>query len=732
MQKLIDFNEETKTFHLHNDLISYLFQIEEGGLLSHLYFGKAVRQYHDEMKYPHVDRGFSGNLPGSLDRTFSPDTLRQEYSTNGIDDYRTPAIIVHQANGSYSSRFQFESFRIENGKPKLKGLPSTYTDSDDEAQTLIVTLTDHVSNIKLDLLYTIYAKRAVITRSVQVQNQSENPVYLEKIASMQLDFPARDFDVISLPGAHAAERQMERERLNRGIRSFESKRGSTSHQMNNFIALVDPTTTENQGDAFGFTLVYSGNYQLQIERDQIEQTRVITGINDYNFSWKLEQHESFQSPEAVMVYSPKGLNQMSQTFHHLIAERLVPKRFRHKERPILVNNWEATFMDFDEDKLRPIVDDAKKLGIEMFVLDDGWFGHRDDDNTSLGDWKVDQRKFPHGLKHFVDYVHSKGLQFGLWFEPEMISYDSDLYREHPDYLMQVPGRKPAPSRNEYLLDLTRKDVRQNIVAQIKKVLRENDVDYVKWDMNRHLSDVYSSELPADQQGEVFHRYVLGVYEMFAELTADFPNILFEGCSGGGGRFDMGITYYMPQTWTSDNTDAVARQEIQYATSLVYPPSVMTAHISVVPNQQTNRTVSLEMRANCAMSAVFGYELDLTQMTATEQAEVQKQVEWYKQNRKLIQFGDFYRLKNPFNTNECAWMVVSPNKDEFIVTTFKTFGNAQPISTITKLIAINADAMYQNVDTKEIFGGDELMNIGFFDPLYHSDYTSKRYHFKLIN
>ena len=368
----------------------------------------------------------------------------------------------------------------------------------------------------------------------------------------------------------------------------------------------------------------------------------------------------------------------------------------------------------------------------MFVLDDGWFGHRDDDNSSLGDWYVDQKKFPRGLKHFADYVHDKGLKFGLWFEPEMISIDSDLYREHPDYMMAVPGRKPSPSRNQYLLDLTRKDVRDNIIGQVEKILRENDVDYVKWDMNRHLSDIYSVKLPADQEGEVYHRYVLGLYEMVDQITSDFPEILFEGCSGGGGRFDTGWAYYMPQSWTSDNTDAVARQRIQYATSYVYPTSTMTAHVSVSPNQQTGRQTSFETRGNCAMSGVFGYELDLTQMSDDEKAMVTKQVAEYKEIRHLVQFGDFYRLKSPYTSNECAWMFVSPDKKDVLVKQFQTMADAQALSTITKLVGLDPQKHYQNVETKEIFGGDELMNVGFFNPFYHHDYASSSYRFKAID
>ena len=486
------------------------------------------------------------------------------------------------------------------------------------------------------------------------------------------------------------------------------------------------------GEVYGFDLVYSGNFAIEVERDQIQQTRVTCGINDYNFAWKLASNEEFQTPESLIVYSDEVFNGMSQTFHHLIQERVGRGKYRDQERPIVVNNWEATFMDFTEEKLTPIVDEAQRLGIEMFVLDDGWFGHRDDDNSSLGDWYVDQKKFPKGLKHFADYVHNKGLKFGLWFEPEMISIDSDLYREHPDYMMAVPGRKPSPSRNQYLLDLTRKDVRDNIIGQVEKILRENDVDYVKWDMNRHLSDVYSLKLPADQEGEVYHRYILGAYEMVDQITSDFPEILFEGCSGGGGRFDTGWAYYMPQSWASDNTDAVARQRIQYATSYVYPTSTMTAHVSVSPNQQTGRQTSFETRGNCAMSGVFGYELDLTQMSDDEKAMVTKQVAEYKEVRHLVQFGDFYRLKSPYTSNECAWMFVSPDKKDVLVKQFQTMADAQALSTITKLVGLDPQKHYQNVETKEIFGGDELMNVGFFNPFYHHDYASSSYRFKAID
>lgn len=730
MQDLIEFDEQRKVFHLHNTKISYLFSVEDGNVLSHLYFGKAITKYHGQLRYPRIDRGFSGNLPGSTDCGFSRDTLPQEYSSNGTGDYRIPAVIIQHNNGSYADAFCFKNYKIENGKPQLEGLPQAYVKNPNEAQTLTVTLEDQINQIEVDLLYTIYRNRAVITRAACVKNNSKDSVTLEKVASMQLDFVAKKFDSICLPGAHANERHFDRAKIDYGVKSFESRRGTSSHHMNPFVALVDEKTDEFSGEAYGFNFVYSGNHAFQIEKDQIGQTRIVVGINDYDFSWRLDAGKKFQTPEVLLVYSANGLNEMSQEYHHIIRERVVRSKFKYQERPILVNNWEATYFDFDEEKLKPIVDEAKSLGIEMFVLDDGWFGKRDDDTSSLGDWKVYHKKFPQGLKHFSDYVHEQKLKFGIWFEPEMISIDSDLYRAHPDYLMQVPKRDPSPSRSQFVLDMSRAEVRDNIYTQMVEILDEG-IDYVKWDMNRHLSDVYSLGLPPKQQGEVYHRYILGVYELLEKLTQRYPNILFEGCSGGGGRFDAGWAYYMPQSWTSDNTDAIARLTIQYGTSLAYPISTMTAHVSAIPNHQTGRKTPLKTRSDVAMSGVFGYELDLTQMTLQEKNDVKEQVAFYKSIRKLVQFGDFYRLKNPTNGNQAAWMFVSSNRDEVMVFVFQILAFAQPEFTKTILVGLDEDRTYQDVVTKEEFTGLELMNLGIYDPVAQEDYTSKIYHFKAL-
>lgn len=731
MTNLIEYDKEKKIFHLHNQSISYLIMVEKGGTLSHLYFGKRIRKYNSNQKYPNLDRGFSGNLPGSLDRGFSRDTLPKEYSSDGEMDYHTPATIVQHEDGDQSLFLVYDHYQIQDGKPELNGLPSTYVENEDEAQTLTITLKDKYGDLEYNLKYTIYRDRPVITRSVQIKNSGSQIHYLKKVASMQMDFVNKEFDVISLPGAHANERQINRAKVDPGIKVFSSCRGASSHQMNPFIALVDKNTDENNGQVYGFAMVYSGNHKFEVEKDQIEQIHLVIGINDYNFSWKLNSGNTFQTPEVIMVYSDQGLNKMSHIFHNLTRERIISAKYRKQIKPILLNSWEAMTFNINENKLKKLVNVAQDLGIEMFVVDDGWFGHRDDDNSSLGDWYVNKNKFPNGLSKFIEYVHEKGLKFGLWFEPEMVSLDSKLNSLHPDYLMQVPSRKPSPCRNQYVLDFSRKEVRENIFNQIDNLLSSNKIDYIKWDMNRHISDIYSLKLSADQQGEVCHRYILGLYEFLDKLTKKYPNILFESCSGGGGRFDLGMAYYMPIDWTSDNTDAAARMKIQYGTSLVYPPSLMTAHVSDVPNGGTGRTISLSTRGAVAMSAVFGYEMDLTKLKKEEKEEIRSQINFYKQIRKIIQFGVFYRLKSPFNGIQAAWMFVSDDQKEAVVMSFNFFGSSQPVVTKTLLKGLNPEFDYKEVRSGQFYGGDELMNFGLFDPIVKEDYSSKIYYFRKV-
>lgn len=726
---LIDFDTKTQSFHLHNDDISYVLGIEAGGVLAHLYYGQRIKQYHGHLKSPRLDRGFSGNLPKSSDRTYSLDAILREYSYEGDGDFRTPALVVRQADGSRSAFFKYQDYTISDGKPTLAGLPATYVVDEHEAQTLTVNLVDEVSQLTLVMRYTIYRQRPVITRSVQIINNGEQAVHLEKIASMMIDLPADEKDVISLPGGHANERNINCEPITFGTKTFQSRRGTTSHHMNNFIAIADTQTNEFKGEVVGLSFVYSGNHKEEVSKDPYGTYRIAVGINDDQFDWEVAAKDSFQAPEVIMTYSNTGLNGMSQALHNLLQQRMVRSKYKNSVRPIVVNNWEATFMDFDEARLQPIVDEAKDMGIEMFVLDDGWFGHRDDDNTSLGDWQVLAKKFPQGLQHFANYIHERDLQFGIWFEPEMISIDSDLYKNHPEYMLKVPNRTPSPSRNQYVLDIGRPEVRENIHSQMKAIFDNTDIDYVKWDMNRNLTDIYATDLPASRQGEVMHRYVLGLYQLLEELTTEYPDILWEGCSGGGGRIDAGFMYYMPQSWTSDNTDAVARMKIQYGTSLAYPISFFTSHVSEAPNQQTGRYTSLQTRGAVAMSSVFGYELDLTQMTDDEKQAVKEQVAQYKQMRQLVQYGQYSRLIDPNEGNRCAWMFVSDDKNEALVFSFNILAQAQPENKMLKLVDLDADKVYEDVATGDEFGGDELMHAGIYEPAVFSDFNAMIYHYK---
>ncbi|MEB7312046.1 alpha-galactosidase [Enterococcus faecium] len=732
-KNFILFDEKSRVFHLRNTFLSYLIKIEESNVLAHIYFGKPVKQYKDNKNYPRRDRGFSGNVPLNPDRSLSKDTLPQEYSSHGSMDFRTPASIIQRKNGSDLLDLRYDSHYITDGKPEIEGLPQTYVMDKSEAQTLVISLKDRETAIYFDLFYTIFTDRAVITRSVKIRNETGETIKLEKAASFQLDFAhTRRFDeVIALPGAHVNERQISRQSVLSGTKVFESRRGTSSHHMNNFIALVHHHTTENTGEAIGLQFVYSGNHSFELEKDQINQLRVVGGINSHRFSWELNAGQSFQTPEMILSYSSQGLNKMSQIHHELLRERIARGRHQFAERPILVNNWEATYFDFNSEKIKAIIDEAKELGIEMFVLDDGWFGKRDADNSSLGDWFEYEGKLTNGLREIADYAHSKGLKFGLWFEPEMISVDSELYRTHSDFLMQEPGRMPSASRSQHVLDFTRLDVRQTIEKQMRKILDTIPLDYIKWDMNRSLSDVYSITLDPQRQGEVAHRYMLGLYELLEHLTTDYPEILWEGCSGGGGRFDARFIYYMPQSWTSDNTDAVERMKIQYGTSLAYPISSITAHVSAVPNHQTDRSTSLKTRGETAMSAVFGYELDLTKLSPEEKKQVKDQIISYQTIRPVIQYGHYYRLASPFEENIAAWMFVSPKQDEAIVFLGRILASAQPAFHEVYLMGLDDEALYQEQTSKRIFSGAELMTVGLYFPDFQGDFQTELLHFKKL-
>ncbi|MFC0469700.1 alpha-galactosidase [Halalkalibacter kiskunsagensis] len=724
----ITYNKETKTFHVTAKDTSYVMQIINDGYLAHLYWGKKINEYNQSNQIQYRDRGFSPN-PVSNDRTFSLDTLPQEYPAYGNTDFRTPAYQVQLENGSTITDLRYESHTIVKGKPVLFGLPAAYVESEEEAETLELLLVDDVIGLKVKLLYTAYADLDVITRSAHLINEGDSNLKILKAASMNVDFRDHQYEMITLYGAHERERFVNRTGLRYGVQSIESRRGTSSHQQNPFFALVREDTRENHGDAYGINLVYSGNFQASVEVDQFDCTRLTMGVNSFDFTWLLEPGESFQTPEVVMVYSSTGLGDMSRTFHKLYRTRLCRGEFRDQTRPILINNWEATYFDFNEDKITDIARKGKDLGIELFVLDDGWFGKRDDDNTSLGDWFVDKNKLPNGLESLVDKVRDMDMQFGLWFEPEMVSENSELFREHPDWCIHVPDRKKSTGRNQLILDFSRKEVCDEIINRISAILSSAPITYVKWDMNRHMTEAGSATLPAERQREVAHRFVLGVYRVMDEITSKFPHILFESCSGGGGRFDPGMLYYMPQTWTSDNTDAISRLKIQYGTSLVYPISSMGAHVSDVPNHQVKRITSLEMRGHVAMSGNLGYELDLTKMTEQEQHDVIDQVNYYKEIRPLIQFGEFYRLLSPFKGNETAWMFVSEDKTEAVFAHFKVLDEGNSPFLSTKLQGLDPDKKYTIAELGASYYGDELMNVGVNIPKVQGDFTSVMWRLK---
>lgn len=727
----IQIDKENLLFHLRGSNTSYIMQVINDGYLAHLYYGKKVNKYRGSNKIIYMDRGFSPN-PTPNDRTFSLDTIPQEYQAFGNGDFRIPAYQVKLENGTRISDLRYVGYKKFKGKNPINGLPSTYVNNEDEAETLEIYLEDIVIGLKVTLIYTLFEELDVITRRVQFKNEGSENIRLLRALSMSIDFREDNFEMISLYGAHNNEKNLERRKIVSGIQMVDSSRGASSPHQAPFIALVRENTNEEFGEAYGFNLVYSGNFTAQVQVDQYKNTRVSMGINPFDFSWLLKNNEIFDTPEVVMVYSDKGLGDMSRKYHNLYKENLCRGEFKKKVRPILINNWEATYFDFDEEKILNIAKEGKELGMELFVLDDGWFGKRDDDNTSLGDWVVDKRKLPNGINSIAQKIVDMDMEFGLWFEPEMISVESNLYREHPDWCIHVPNRTHTFGRNQLVLDLSRKDVCDYIVESVSKILESAPITYVKWDMNRHITDIGSALLPSERQEETSHRYILGLYDVMDRLTSRFKHVLFESCSSGGGRFDAGMLYYMPQTWTSDNTDAICRTKIQYGTSLVYPSVTMGCHVSTVPNHQVGRITPLETRGNVAMAGNFGYELDLTKLTQEEKEIIKGQIKTYKNIRELVQFGDLYRIFNPFDGNDAGWNIVSKDKTEFVATYVKVLSlPGAPLRTI-KFKGLNPDYEYENIETKEIFGGDELMNCGITIPRVKQDFHSIQWIFKKVN
>lgn len=708
----IKFNKKSGEFHLYNKNISYIFNILENNHLGHLYFGKRIR--HRE-SFEHLLQLRSCILaPGVYEGNlkFSLETIKQEYPSYGTTDFRNPAFQIEQKNGSRITNFEYQSHKIYSGKPKLKSLPATYVEDDMEATTLEVKLEDKLINMELILTYTIFEEFDAICRSVKFKNNGKDSVKLKRALSMTLDMYDSNFEMLQLDGAWSRERHINIRKLSEGIQSISSARGASSANHNPFIALKRPDTNENNGEVYGFSLVYSGNFLAQVEVDNYNVSRVIMGINPFEFGWTLDSNEEFQTPEVVMVYSSEGLNKMSQTYHNLYRKRLARGVWRDKARPILINNWEATYFDFNEEKILNIAKKAKDLGIELFVLDDGWFGKRNDDTTSLGDWVTDYSKLPNGIEGLATKIVDMGLKFGLWFEPEMVNKISNLYENHPEWIISTPNRAKSHGRNQYVLDFTNEDVIDYVYSSMSKVLKKAPISYVKWDMNRNITEAYSSMLGNDRQEELFHRYILGVYKLYERLTKEFPEILFESCASGGGRFDAGLIHYAPQGWASDNTDAVERLKIQYGTSIVYPISSIGTHVSAIPNHQVDRKTSIEMRANVAYFGTFGYELDLNKISKEEQEKVIEQIKFFKKYREIIQYGDFYRLKSPFENNgDTSWMVVSKDKKIAIVGYYKVLAKPNPELKKIKLKGLDENLEYECNKRTQKFYGDELMNIG---------------------
>lgn len=709
-----------RLIHLRNDRISYAIYLLEGGIPMHLYFGKRVEQLNPASLLRRASLATDGSFSV---QNCALDHVPQEYPQYGLGDMREGAVLVRREDGTSTCDLRFVRAEVMDGKPALEGLPATFGEN---CKTLTLDAWDDVLQLQAEMRYTIFDDCDVIARSVRFTNKSEEKLVLERAYSLCLELPDTRFDLITLSGAWSRERELIRRRLVPGESCVSSVRGASSLQASPFLALCRPETTESAGEVYAAALVYSGNFYAGAFSDHTRTARVLMGIHDHGFAWTLEPGDSFQTPEALAVYSAEGLGGMSAQLHRVCADHLVRGRYAHADRPILLNNWEATYFDFDEEKLMKIATTAADVGVELFVLDDGWFGHRDDDHTSLGDWTPDPRKLPLGLKHLVERIHGLGLKFGLWFEPEMVSPDSDLYRAHPDWAIHVDGRTPIEGRNQLILDLSREDVQDYVYHAVADVLAANGIDYVKWDMNRNMTNIGSALLPPERQKELPHRYILGLYRVLEKLTADFPNVLFESCASGGGRFDLGMLSYMPQTWCSDNTDALCRCRIQYSTSLMFPPFAMGSHVSAVPNHQTGRVTPIATRAAVAQSGCFGYELDLNRLPPEDLEAVRQQIAQVKRLRRTLLYGDFHRLLSPYEGNDTAWITVSPDQREAVFVLVRAQALSHEPAPILRLRGLNPDLLYTVEETGEKYTGAELMNAGLSCDLPWGDAASVCY------
>ena len=719
----VRFDEKKNLFTLQTLESTYQMKVDDHGVLLHTYYGAPA----DETDFSYLigpeDRGFSGQ-PGDekKDRTYSMDYYPLEYPVQGNGDFRVKALKAGFEGEVPALDLRFVSYELEKGKYSLPGLPALFEAEAEEVETLKITLKDRLEEIYVTLFYGVFEKKNVITRAASIENRSGKNVTLKRALSLGLDFMEGDMDLIHFYGKHAGERQFERRNLPHGITEISSSRGTSSHHHNPFVILCDKDTTEDFGNAYGVSFIYSGGFKIQMEKDQVDGIRLVCGLDDEEFLWKLAPGETFVTPEAALSYSEKGLTVLSDQFQKAYHANLIRSPWKDQKRPTLVNNWEATYFGFDAEKLLKIAGEAADLGLDMLVLDDGWFGKRNDDNSGLGDWFVNEKKLGCTMKELVDRVNALGLKFGIWLEPEMVSEDSDLYRTHPDWVLQIPGREPNRSRNQLVLDLSRKEVREYMKKFIDDTLSCANISYVKWDMNRSVDNVYSAADPTLSQGAIRHKYVLGLYEVMEDMLTRHPDLLLEGCSGGGGRFDAGMLYYAPQIWCSDNTDAIERLRIHYGTSFGYPMSSVSAHVSVCPNHQNGRVTPFKTRGICAMQGSFGYELDLSKLSEEDKAEARRQITVYNENWELFQSGSYYRLNSPMENHDyTAWSYVSKDQRKASLSVIYTdlHGNPKPVR--VKLKGLKKDASYDVDGT--VYTGAALMRGGLLIPKPSCNYDS---------
>lgn len=716
--------KEKQIFSIDTKNTTYQMKVDSYGFLLHLYYGAKVNGAMDYL-LTYADRGFSGNpAEAGADRTYSLDVLPQEYPTWGTGDYRNAALLIQNADHSESCKLQYAGHTIKKGKYNLPGLPAVYAE-ENEAETLEICMEDCVSNLKVTLLYGVVEQLDIITRSVIIENHGSENIIIEKAGSACLELLPGQYDLLSFCGRHTMERTVQRKRIGYGSSVFESRRGTSSHQYNPAFILADVNATEDRGNCYGIAFVYSGGFRFETEKDPYDQVRTVMSIQPEQFAYPLNPGERFVVPETIFSFSQNGFGALSHNYHNCINHHVIRRSFQKKMRPVLINSWEAAYFDFTGETMLELAKNAADVGIDLVVMDDGWFGKRDDDNSGLGDWEVNEEKLGCSLGTLIEKINELGVDFGIWIEPEMISEDSTLYRNHPDWVLQIPGRSPVRSRNQLVLDFSRKDVRDYIFASICKVLDQGNITYVKWDMNRSISDVYSH---VNVRGTVLHDYVVGVYDFLEQMIQRYPELLIEGCSGGGGRFDIGMLYYTPQIWCSDNTDAIDRTKIQYGTSFFYPASAVGSHVSAVPNHQTGRITSLKTRAVVAMAGTFGYELNLQMLSAEEKEEIKEQVAVFKKQNELIQQGTYYRLTNPMEDAMAAWLFVSENKKHALFNVVVLDKQANAGVTFIKLKGLLEGSTYiSSVDNRE-YAADGLMEAGFPIPSTLGEYEAYQVEF----